>query len=85
MTNEQRKNEPYIRLAAEILKTAEADFRVAIRTADYGGIKSLKRFYRSKWGQLLSGNHGDLIIERIMKEEAQREQKNRKKNATKRN
>lgn len=41
-------------------------------------IKDLERFFRSGWGQLLSGGHGEYIIEKdyeVVKEELARERR----------
>ena len=63
----------YINLCAAIVQLAIKDYRKALqgkerRTREGTSAKSLERFFRSKWGQTLTFEHGELIIERTKKE-----------------
>lgn len=58
----------YRRLAAAILEQAVEDLKRAIIWRDYSATKALERWFLSDWGQTLSGNNGQLIIDRIYNE-----------------
>lgn len=59
----------YERLRAEIVKSAVDDLRKAIRKSKRLGYAcdeqiKLEKWFLSKWGQLLSGDNGEYIIEK---------------------
>lgn len=59
----------YERLRAEIVKSAVDDLRKAIRKSKRLGYTcdeqiKLEKWFLSKWGQLLSGDNGEYIIEK---------------------
>ena len=61
--------EAYERLRTEIVKSAVQDYKIALRKSDRIGYIcdeqiQLERWFRSKWGQLLSGDNGKFIIEK---------------------
>lgn len=49
-------------LRAGILQQAMKDYITALTDDDETEAKLLERFFKSDWGELLSGGHGDLII-----------------------
>jgi hypothetical protein len=60
--------EAYERLRTEVVRSAVKDLEKALRKSYRLGAvcdeqKQLERWFRSKWGQLLSGDNGELIIE----------------------
>ncbi len=57
-------DDPYLSLAAAILKEAVNDYICAMQTYDAGQIIRLEKFFLSKYGQVLSFGHGDMIIEK---------------------
>lgn len=64
----------HLRIA--IAKQTADDLRTAIRTHADGKVKALCNWFRSEWGQLLCFGQGELIVQRIIKEEEEREQEN---------
>ena len=64
--------EAYERLRTEIVRSAVIDYKKALRKSDRMGcicdeqIK-MERWFLSKWGQLLSGDHGEYMIEKCRK------------------
>lgn len=58
-------NKKYMLLVAGILETAEYDLKCAIKKRNYSKSTALKKWFLSQWGQALSGNNGQLIIDRI--------------------
>lgn len=59
----------YERLRIEIVRSAVIDLKRALRKTDREGVVcneqiALERWFRSKWGQLLSGDRGEYIIEK---------------------
>lgn len=54
-------------LRAAILRRAVADYISAIRKRDYYQIAKLERFFLGAWGELLSGDHGQYIIDHCRK------------------
>lgn len=75
----------YIELAAAILERAEADYKTLLKGGTITGtpqasVEGLEKFFRSRWGQLLSQGNGELIIERIRAEaEAELKEERKKK------
>ena len=64
--------EAYERLRAEIVKAAVFDYKKALRKSDRLGVVcgeqiKLEKWFLSKWGQMLSGDNGELIIEKCRK------------------
>ena len=51
-----------------IINQAIYDYRKALATADDEGIQALERWFKSEWGELLSGNNGAYIIEKVREE-----------------
>ena len=61
--------EGYERLRTEVVKSAVKDYKNALRKSKRLGVvcteqRSLEKWFRSKWGQLLSGDNGEYIIEK---------------------
>lgn len=61
--------EAYERLRTEIVRVAVADYKAALRRSDREGRKcdkeiALERFFLGGWGQALSGDNGQYIIDR---------------------
>lgn len=61
-------DQEFMPLVAAILETAEEDLKEAIKYRKHQEVASLKRWFLSEWGQALSGNNGQLIIDRIESE-----------------
>lgn len=74
---------PWIRLAAAILKQASQDYMAALISNDAGNIRKYEDFFLSEYGQTLSFQQGDYIINQTRKEAAGRSVLPRK-NASKR-
>ena len=60
--------EAYQRLRGEIIRQAVKDYKNALRRSDRLGAVcteqiDLERWFLSKWGQMLSGDNGEYIIE----------------------
>lgn len=60
--------ESYINIAAAIVKQAMADYKAALKANKKNLIHECEQFFLSAWGQTLSANHGEYIIERCRKE-----------------
>jgi hypothetical protein len=58
----------YEALAAAILQQAIKDYKTAIRNNNFHKMLCLERFFLGELGQILSYNHGELIIERCRNE-----------------
>ena len=61
--------EAYELLRTEIVRSAVKDLEKAVKKTERQGTmcaeqKKLERWFRSKWGQFLSGDNGEYIIER---------------------
>lgn len=61
--------EAYERLRTEIVKSAVFDYKASLKKSDRLGLvcdeqKKMERWFLSKWGQLLSGDNGEYIIEK---------------------
>ena len=61
--------EGYERLRTEIVKSAVNDYKNALKKSKRIGCKcteetELEKWFLSKWGQLLSGDNGEYIIEK---------------------
>ena len=61
--------EAYERLRTEIIRSAVFDLRSAMKKSDRLGFvcdeqKNMERWFLSSWGQLLSGDTGEYIIEK---------------------
>ena len=57
----------YEPLIHAIVAQAMADYKAALRRDNHAQIAELEKFFLSGYGQLLSWNHGELIIERCRK------------------
>lgn len=57
---------PYLELAAGILRQAKRDYIIAIIANDIKQMQKLERFFLSDWGQFLSFKQGEYIIKRSM-------------------
>lgn len=57
----------YEPIRAAILRQAIRDYINALRERDYYNMAQLERFFLSDWGQLLSYDHGEYIIENCKK------------------
>lgn len=54
-------------LCEAIVKRAVMDYKLALRKRDFYAIAELEKFFLSDYGQLLSRDHGELIIEKCKK------------------
>lgn len=63
----------YELLIQAIIKQAMADYKEAVRKVNYKQMAELEQFFRSSYGETLSHNHGEQIIEycrnKVMEEE----------------
>ena len=76
--------EAYERLRTEIVRSAVADYQKALRKSHKDGAvcdeqKKLEKWFLSKWGQLLSGDNGEYIIEKCKQTYNTRTYKNGKR------
>lgn len=69
-------------LQGAILNRAIRDYRIALRRKDPARIAELEGFFRSDYGQLLSGDHGEYILEKV-KEMVEEERRRRRRNGRK--
>lgn len=53
------------RLRCAILRQAVTDYTKALKKDKAAQICALERFFLSSWGQLLSDDHGELIIDMV--------------------
>ena len=60
-TRGQSYNYELIRVA--ILRQAVSDYKAAVRKLEYRQMARLEHFFLSDWGQLLSYDHGEYIID----------------------
>lgn len=51
-------------LRVAILQQAIKDYISALRYNEGAKVHKLEKFFKSEWGELLSNNHGDYIIEK---------------------
>lgn len=63
-----KRLDPYMRLAAAVLRLAVADYIAALRTKDEKNIREFERFFRSPYGEALSLGHGAALIYYARKE-----------------
>ena len=75
--------EAYERLRAEIVRSAVFDYKKALRKSDRIGTiceeqAKLERWFLSQWGQFLSGDNGEYIMEQCRKTYKTREYNNGK-------
>ena len=61
-------DEAYALLAAAVIKSAMRDYKAALRKEDQARIVYFERLFRSDYGQTLSFDHGDYIIEQCRKD-----------------
>lgn len=59
--------EPYDRLRLAVVYVAAMEYKHALACENADEIKALERFFLSAWGQLLSGNMGEYIVEQVRK------------------
>lgn len=64
--------EAYERLRTEIVRSAVNDLKKAVRKSKREGAvckeqRTMERWFLSEWGQMLSGDNGEYIIERCRK------------------
>ena len=64
--------EAYERLRTEIVRSAADDYKKALKKSDWLGEvceeqEKLERWFLSPWGQALSGDNGEYIIEKCRK------------------
>ena len=62
-TENMRGAYDYEPLCAAILRRAVQDYKIAIKHKDFHAIASLERFFLSDYGQMLSRNQGQYIID----------------------
>ncbi len=82
-----RENAFYQRLRIEVVKAAVFDLQKALRKSDRLGFVcdeqiALEQWFLSKWGQLMSGDNGELIIEKCKKTYKKDPYPNRRKRLT---
>lgn len=51
-----------VELAAAVVRRAMQDYETALLKGDADAIKSLERFFLSEWGQLISCDNGEFLI-----------------------
>jgi hypothetical protein len=61
-------NSGYYELRIAIIEQANKDYRNALKWHRADRIKKLEKFYRSPWGEFLTGGNGENIITRIRRE-----------------
>ena len=54
----------YERLRVAIIHQAIYDYKKALKKKNGGSIRALERWFKSDWGEALSGNNGSYIIEK---------------------
>lgn len=59
-----------LELLAAIDKQAMRDYETALREGEKDKAKALERWFLSEWGQQLTLNHGEIIIEQCKKKVA---------------
>lgn len=79
--------EGYERLRTEVVKSAVKDYQNALRKSNRLGAvcaeqRKLEKWFLSKWGQLLSGDNGEYIIEKCQETYKTSASKKGKKNIT---
>ena len=57
----------YLDIAAAILTQAKDDYIYSLKHHHERSCANLERFFLSDWGQMLSFNHGEYIIEQCKK------------------
>lgn len=57
----------YERVREAIIHQAIYDYKKALRKRNGGSIKALEHWFLSEWGEALSGNNGEYIIEQCRK------------------
>ena len=60
-------DDPYKELIAAIIEKAKEDYNTAKKRGNYREMFLLKMWFLSDWGQTISGNNGEIIIERLEK------------------
>lgn len=60
-------NNGYENVRFAIVQQAVKDYKRALRKKDRYRIRYFEKWFRSGWGQLLSGNNGEYIIEQCRK------------------
>lgn len=70
----QNHEDAYELLIQAIIKQAMADYKVALKEDNHKQISELERFFRSSYGETLSHNHGEEIIEYCRKEVEEEEE-----------
>lgn len=63
-------SEPYQNLANAIIAVAADDYRLALRNADEGMLKSLDRFFHSEWYGILTDVDADRLLGMLRKEQS---------------
>lgn len=74
----------YERLRVAILHQAVKDYQTALKTKNAAQCSALVRWFRSDWGQMLSGDTGELIIAECKKRAAETKRPNRLANKVER-
>ena len=64
----------YELLIQAIIKQAMVDYKEAVRKVNYKQMAELEQFFRSSYGETLSHNHGEQIIEHCRKEVEEEEE-----------
>lgn len=63
-----KDEDPWLLLSAAIVKQAMIDLKTALRYGNNANVNALKKWFLSDYGQMLSFNHGEYIIDEVMKE-----------------
>jgi len=69
------QTEGYKYIRAAVLQQAVYDYKTALIRAHGGAAFSLERWFLSEWGQAISDNNGEKIIQRVRKEVYEGERK----------
>lgn len=65
----------YISLMAAIIEQAVTDYKQALKECDGRTIRECERFFLSEWGQALTWDNGENIMQRCRREVAEEKKK----------
>ena len=63
-----KSKDGYGNIRIAIVNQAIIDYKKALRTDNETKITALERWFKSEWGEMLSGYNGAYIIEKVKKE-----------------
>lgn len=61
-------DDTHVHLKAAIITQAINDYARALKSEDEQQAQYLERWFKSEWGEFLSGNSGNFIVEKTKKE-----------------